>query len=1522
MKKGNKIWKALAVSSALLLFSALLAALLTLGGAASVATHTLTVTLDPDKTESVRLEYAPEGDWSTSSNVKNANVTVTDGKYVFSGIEDGADVRLYVLTKPGYECNTDPVTADGGAISLIYLRRDTTSGEHVFSKEGYTQDASFTVAQNARSSYQLEFLAPSRKPLNYTVEGYNFIGREYSFGTEFLLPSSVTLPNAVFKEQWNVVANPEGDVLFTVTEEGGAYKIPTEIVTAQNAEAMKEAHKNNKLYVYPVFLGDPLPILREDYVMIGGTMPSDKTQWIKLGEGTIVSDDGGIRTYTEKVTGIGYYDESEIAAGNRYKTYRGFEVVTDPALYRGYEKRILNATDKIVRFYKPITYKLSYDTDNDQTLSDTSYVYSTDCTLKLPVKWGFDFLGFEVTVKINNRVKTYTVEEAERDGNTGLITYTRDSEGRITGAKIVGGTQYPEFASEDGKMTLRATWAPSKCKIEYVLDNVTEEADQETNANLPTHFIHKSTDVLGAKQIEIPLPKRSGYVFDHWSVYYKGEDGSFVEIPDVYDRVSDGERYTTDGAFFLPTDTYATDVKLEPYWRAMGYTVVFDVNDAATAVTTPYAGTASLGGRVFVFDQVFSLDGFVNLAMPVCTGYEFDGYWSRPEGGKQYITSEGKAVDGVVWTEYETDGKGNVVLYAHWTPKKYQVSFDLDRSLLPMGMKKEDVRVFVQYLVSFGEDLQSDKDDEWSELVSLSEPAVYDFGTHFRFRVECPEGYKTVSLIRNYTDEMKARIHANPFLSETQILGAYPKADGTVEGREGNMTFGVRICPMINALTSEELGKIRESIDYIGETFGGFPEGAYRVSLGDEILEITVENGIIKETGKEYVGILNAFFGNDVEVYRRGDGISWADSAPVTLHFVARPAAPEKDLFVTDSSFEDRLSLKLADGVTLDLSLYEFAVSHLSDPALTEGLVWTDDPLALLRTGENEEDAVRPGTAYYVLVRLKATKKAPHGNECVILAAPTAYKAYLDGVYAYLDGIHAAGGENTKVLVAATKEAIGALVTATESGIADGSADMSRISVYHDVEALLGVFETELLLAKSKDAAEATLEAFIKEGADGRLYTSQNLSLLASYQAAALPLIRAAQTEGEVDTYLSGALSEMRSVARCAVFDSTQSVRVESERGIPYASVLTLLEQNPMDEKLLEGIRAAIKAGRIAFPEGMDEKEAKSLLSSLDVIAYYTFSLENAVLKKGDRLTVRLSIPESIREESGLRVGYYDPDTKELVLLASDEVTRDGDTLVFYASYIHDFAIFADPTVSLTGFVWALAILLVCQLAAIVLLLWNFIQRKRNVTHASIALPVIALAVKFAPAGAETALWIMGILAMLLQAVIVLLILRLRPVYVGIGARRTRRKDLAPIGNGEDDVEDEELEQEELEQEDEDEDLQGEEFENVEDFTDEESSTAPFDAEEDGEDSYEALDATEAADTASEEATDGDSRQGRIFISEDGEVFYGDEYEKEGMKEFTPLTEEETDTALFDLEDEALPADTDEDEDAMYKYDE
>lgn len=132
--------------------------------------------------------------------------------------------------------------------------------------------------------------------------------------------------------------------------------------------------------------------------------------------------------------------------------------------------------------------------------------------------------------------------------------------------------------------------------------------------------------ILGGQNNAIPEPTRKGYDFAGWYTEAKGGE-----------RV-DGTGY----ALFDGMTIYA-------HWKEGSYRVIFKAN----------------GGKVATKDKYVTYgDKYGTLPTPTRTGYTFDGWYTKENGG-----------DKVTATKKYTRGKKQK-LYAHWDANEYTVTFN------------------------------------------------------------------------------------------------------------------------------------------------------------------------------------------------------------------------------------------------------------------------------------------------------------------------------------------------------------------------------------------------------------------------------------------------------------------------------------------------------------------------------------------------------------------------------------------------------------------------------------------------------------------------------------------------------------------------------------------------------------------------------------------------------------------------------------------------------------------------------
>ena len=129
----------------------------------------------------------------------------------------------------------------------------------------------------------------------------------------------------------------------------------------------------------------------------------------------------------------------------------------------------------------------------------------------------------------------------------------------------------------------------------------------------------------GSRIGTLPTPTRMGYDFNGW-----------------FDKAESGNEYTAE------MYTVEDDTELFAYWTAKQYEITFDAN----------SGTVDPEFITVTFDSEIE-----TLPTPTRKGYNFDGWFDKAEGGNEY-TAETYTLD------------KNTELFAQWTAKQYEITFD------------------------------------------------------------------------------------------------------------------------------------------------------------------------------------------------------------------------------------------------------------------------------------------------------------------------------------------------------------------------------------------------------------------------------------------------------------------------------------------------------------------------------------------------------------------------------------------------------------------------------------------------------------------------------------------------------------------------------------------------------------------------------------------------------------------------------------------------------------------------------
>lgn len=393
---------------------------------------------------------------------------------------------------------------------------------------------------------------------------------------------------------------------------------------------------------------------------------------------------------------------------------------------------------------------------------------------------------------------------------------------------------------KDG-IRLTAVFEPKKYTVTVIdVDDATNELiGSLTTFEWPYNELVK---VDGSMTLPIDLPTRDGYTYD------SATDGRKV-------RVSE-----TENVFYRR-------------FKPNTYTVRLDNGNAAAT-----GGKESL---TVDFNRPFG--ALATSELPTLSGYRFAGYFDKPNGmGKQYIDANGQAFSEngkeVRWELASNDG----VLYAHWIPNDYALSFD--NALTASGAVITVTQGNTVYTYN-------------------GTPLSFPYGTVVSITVRAADGYKLVSW------NGEAILHT----TEKTVSFTIPAQDSELTGR---------------ALPVCQMPAFRA--DYINEVLtvdGGIPAGNYVLRVGTTEYAFTGDGAAVS---------LANYFGTTVYLLCKGDGTVTADSDWVTLVLTARPEQPggESGLAEKPSITENSVTFTMPD----DGVIYEYAYALRA----TDKLIWQD----------------------------------------------------------------------------------------------------------------------------------------------------------------------------------------------------------------------------------------------------------------------------------------------------------------------------------------------------------------------------------------------------------------------------------------------------------------------------------------------------------------------------------------------------------------------------------------------------
>ena len=165
-----------------------------------------------------------------------------------------------------------------------------------------------------------------------------------------------------------------------------------------------------------------------------------------------------------------------------------------------------------------------------------------------------------------------------------------------------------------------------------------------------------STHTVGvAKNLTANGFTRTGYAFAGWNTDANGNGTSYADKESVKDLS------TTNGA----------TVTLYAKWTPREYQLTMNPNGGAFADGNTNAKTLSP-------NLIYDGTNWHNVSSNTVsrTGYTFDGWYDKATGGEKVYNTDGSCISGTYWKNNTYKYTGNLTVYAHWTAKKYTVTYN------------------------------------------------------------------------------------------------------------------------------------------------------------------------------------------------------------------------------------------------------------------------------------------------------------------------------------------------------------------------------------------------------------------------------------------------------------------------------------------------------------------------------------------------------------------------------------------------------------------------------------------------------------------------------------------------------------------------------------------------------------------------------------------------------------------------------------------------------------------------------
>ncbi len=246
-----------------------------------------------------------------------------------------------------------------------------------------------------------------------------------------------------------------------------------------------------------------------------------------------------------------------------------------------------------------------------------------------------------------------------------------------------------------GEVKLYAQWKPVSFVIKYHTNGGTVLPDEQYNKDTKDDSKWKTGDHV----------KKDGYVFRGWYLNPEFSENPLTGFPlDVNLGTPSADKsvitinfyakwepreysivFQNAGDNFIDNKQYNIEQGIEkkdmpiPTWIGRNFLGWFDEDGKLVEFVSPGTGELTLsakweyvkykityetnGGKVSGETLEYTINDHVKLVTPVKEHYDFSGWYTQPTGGEKYMQDE------------FSNQTGDKIVYAHWSPKIYQLSF-------------------------------------------------------------------------------------------------------------------------------------------------------------------------------------------------------------------------------------------------------------------------------------------------------------------------------------------------------------------------------------------------------------------------------------------------------------------------------------------------------------------------------------------------------------------------------------------------------------------------------------------------------------------------------------------------------------------------------------------------------------------------------------------------------------------------------------------------------------------------------